>query len=366
MLTDALKAVKNLIFKEEYQNKNDTEIKNEIDEISAITEVSEGTIIAFFNHFSSLKLDMDRRGISTTKNLDWTSDQVAIMMLFMAERKQEKIGVEDAFNALSDVLDKTKSGIQYKFYETKKSLKSPKKTTQKETRGRKPKSSSLKGIQGGKKVAKVEEKQEDMLPTEFVAALASEEEYQPYRSRRDSFSQRERGRERETRTEEARQSEIISSVPAVPTYVPGREEEVDVADLITGMIQDFGQIERTNKGGVDTYQTILDLFKGLRALSSLAAAHSGKAKENESLSKETSLLRTRMQELDKENLELMKNYNEMATTIQQFQNLDQVQRLGSWKETIHSISTKIYQAGGVPTPEKKKLVLDKNLQLSSR
>lgn len=365
MLTDALKAVKDLIFEEEFQKKNDTEIKNEIDEISAITDVSEGTITAFFNHFASLKLDMDRRGITTTKNLDWTSDQVAIMMLFMAERKQQKIGVEDAFAALSDVLDKTKSGIQYKFYETKKSMKTPKKSAKKETRGRKPKNAALKGIQGGKNAPKIEEKQPEPLPTEFVAALASEEEYEPYRSRRDSFSRREQ--ERETRTEEARQTEIVSSVPATtPPYVPGREDEVDVADLITGMIQDFGQIERTNKGGVDTYQTILDLFKGLRALSSLAAAHSGKAKENESLAKETSLLRTKAQELDNENLELMKGYNEMATTIQQFQNLDQVQRLGSWKETIQSISTQISQAGGVPTPDKKKLVLDKNLQLSSR
>lgn len=361
MLTDAIKTVKDLVFEDEYQNKSDEAIQNELNEISSVTEIEVGTLATFFNYFSGLKMEMDRRGITTTKNLDWTNDQVAIMMVYMEERKREKMGVEDAFNNLATVLDKTKSGVQYKFYETKKAQKAPKKPQKTETRGRKKKnvSNNLTGIKGGKK----EEQQKtpldidvDERTEEKVVAFATQQSVEESQTYNESFNPIE-----EDYSTELVPAKSTRNYRSAPTEDEG---EVDIADLITGMIQDFGQIEKTRSSGTSTYKTILDLFKGLRALSSLAASNASEAQENEVLKEEARINRTRMAHLDNENLELMKQYNKMATTIQEFNELDQVQRLGQWKNYMQTVAGQVSKAGGVPEPSKKKYLLDKNLTLS--
>lgn len=363
MLTESLQAVKDLVFEEENQIKTDYEIQKELDDISGITEVQVGSLTAFYNHFINLKMDMDRRGISTTKNLDWTDDQVAIMMLFMEERKLEKMGVEDAFTNLSNVLDKSKSGVQYKYYETKKSLKTPKQAKKKETRGRKPKNkSSLTALSGGKTEEKEIPKQvEKTSYTQSTEETVSKPIYKDYSKENEALFSR-------TQEQPVYNTDIVPVVNKQQhANNTNEEEEVDVADLITGMIQDFGQIEKTRASGTSTYKTILDLFKGLKALSALAAENSNKAQQNEQLQTETTLLRQKVDELNNENLELMKNYNEVATTLQEFNELDQVQRLSQWKNYMQTVSTQISQAGGVPEPNtNKKFVLDKNLNLLSR
>lgn len=291
MFNEALKEVKNLVF----ETNLDGDLEKTVGEIAKEHKIAKKRLMPYFNAFSLLKINLDKRTdiTDTTKNFDWTDQEIEIVMMYMEDAKKEKQGVTEAFENLANLIFKTPSGIQYKYYEVKRKLKEGL-PLKKGTRGRKKKVLTTNEV-----VTPVATKEEETKTTASVEDIIED--------RKERMKRREK------------QQQVVSSVvEQQPTTNVEPKKQQDTLKLISGLINNFKILGETKNFNAN--QELNNLFNSLYKISLVA------------IEKTTNTTMTKQNVVQQPNDSFMENFQELKRNIEQFATLDGVEQLTRLEE----------------------------------
>ena len=397
-LTNALQEISDLVFK----NENHGNPEPHLEEIAKKSDVKQEDLTLFYNNFAELKLIMDRKGVPNTRNMDYTKPEIEIIMDYI-EQKEPEVGKEQAFKNLSTILSKTKSGVQYKYYQTQNALKNPEKAVGK--RGRKPKANpnNLKVVDEAKKTkakkeeTKTEKKEakkqttsqktksqtkearktketsnkEATTTTPYIPQQRGDETLEEYMNRANKAlgdGKRNVNIPKQTQdiTETKEKEETVQPAQQeVSKKTESKVESMGLISMLSGMINNFNVLDQNSALLQDENINTTDVVKGLYVLSSIAAENVDGASKKSELEKKLELAELDVQTAYKEvervrqdNRDVVEEYRKLASLVQELHNMDDTKKIVNMENYFEKMNQLIESTGFGPTPTGGRYKLD--------